>query len=237
MKIERYTLESCGEIRGTAVVIDVLRAFTTAAYAYHAGARQIILTDTVEGAFRLKERFADSLLAGEVDGYPIKGFDLSNSPAALIGLYLSDRTVIQRTTAGTQGVLKSSAASQIFVASFVCASATAAALRETASQPIAFVVTGGDEDAACADYIEELLVGRSPDNAGYQNRVRRSSHGQRFVEPGHVAFPAEDLSVCLEIDRFDFAMRVNREGGLYILCPSPQSGHSTDGPPHLSGLE
>jgi 2-phosphosulfolactate phosphatase len=173
--------------------------------------------DTVESAFRLRERFSGSLLMGEVDGYPIDGFDLSNSPAALKALDLSERILIQRTTAGTQGVLKSASAVQILSASFVCASATVAILRETASQPIAFVVTGGDEDAACADYMEELLNGRTPDKAYYQHRVRQSPHGQRFMEPGHVAFPAEDLAVCLEIDRFDFAMRVVRENGLYIL--------------------
>ena len=38
MKIHYATLESCHDATGTVVVIDVLRAFTTAAYAFAAGA-------------------------------------------------------------------------------------------------------------------------------------------------------------------------------------------------------
>ena len=43
MMIQRATRETCGEATGTVVVIDVLRAFTTAAYAFAAGAADITL--------------------------------------------------------------------------------------------------------------------------------------------------------------------------------------------------
>lgn len=219
MQFERHTLETCANFTGTAVVIDVLRAFTTAAFAFDAGVQKIILTDTVENAFRLREQFPNSLLVGEVDGYPIKGFDYPNSPAAFVGLNLSDRTLIQRTTAGTQGVVRSSSAREIFVASLSCAAATATALKKSAAENISFVITDGDEDTACADLIEAHLRGQKPDHLSIENRVRESSHGRRFTEPKHIAFPAEDLKACLEIDRFDFAMKVHREDGLCVLKP------------------
>ena len=47
MIIQRATLQNCHTATGTVVVIDVLRAFTTAAYAFDAGADDITLVSTV----------------------------------------------------------------------------------------------------------------------------------------------------------------------------------------------
>ena len=58
------------------MVVDVLRAFTTTAYAFDRGAKEIILVSTIEEAFELRERDGDYLLVGEVNGLPIDGFDL-----------------------------------------------------------------------------------------------------------------------------------------------------------------
>jgi 2-phosphosulfolactate phosphatase len=61
---------------GPVVAIDVLRAFSTAAYAFAAGAQTIALVGTVEEAFTLKKQIPDALIMGEVEGLPVKGFDL-----------------------------------------------------------------------------------------------------------------------------------------------------------------
>lgn len=53
MKINIYRREECFKAKGFCVVIDVLRAFTTAAYAFAAGAKEIVLVSTVEEAFRM----------------------------------------------------------------------------------------------------------------------------------------------------------------------------------------
>lgn len=49
---------------GAVLVVDVLRAFTTAAYAFDAGARAIYLVATVDDALRFNE--ADLLLRPSV---------------------------------------------------------------------------------------------------------------------------------------------------------------------------
>src|SRR6266508_6970461 len=103
MHFERATLETCGAAIGAVVVIDVIRAFTTAAFAFAAGAREIVLTSAVEEALALRAHFPGALVMGEVDGLPVEGFDFSNSPAELIGRDLGGRRMIQRTSAGTQG--------------------------------------------------------------------------------------------------------------------------------------
>ena len=80
MQIHFATLDTCAAADGVVVVIDVCRAFTTAAYAMGAGAGRIVLAGTVEEALALRDRLTCSLVMGEVGGLPAPGFDLWNSP-------------------------------------------------------------------------------------------------------------------------------------------------------------
>ena len=81
-KFYRATLETCSEATSTVVVIDVLRAFTCAAFAFAAGAKEIILVQEIAEAFALKQKMPNALLMGEVNSFPIEGFDYGNSPSA-----------------------------------------------------------------------------------------------------------------------------------------------------------
>lgn len=223
MRLERASLETCGDATDTVVVIDVLRAFTTAAYAFAAGAREILLVSTVAEALALRERFPGALVMGEVHGLPVEGFDFSNSPADLLGHDLGGRRMIQRTSAGTQGVVRSLRAATLLTSSFVCAAATARYIAHHAPACVTFVITGvytdrdGDEDAACADYLAALLGGRRPDPVPFLQRVRDSTPGRWFADPAQPDFPAQDLDLCTAIDRFDFAMLVERRDGLLVM--------------------
>jgi 2-phosphosulfolactate phosphatase len=226
MRMAFATLETCEQATGTVVVIDVLRAFTTAAHAFAAGAQDIVLAGRVEEALELRDRFPGALVLGEVGGLPVEGFDLSNSPAALAGLDLRGRRLIQRTTAGTQGVVRSLGAETLLVASFVCVGATARFLRRQAPPSVTFVITGahsgrgGDEDRACADYLGALLVGQRPDPAPFLKRVRASLPGRMFADPAMPEFPAADLELATELDRFDHALVVHRRDGLLVMEPA-----------------
>ncbi len=224
----RYTtLENCEAARGPVVVIDVLRAFTTACFAFAAGAERILLAGEVEMAFAMRKRFPGALLLGEVDGLPIAGFDYGNSPAALLHQDLHGRTLIQRTSAGVQGMLRSPYGEPLLAASFVCATATARCLQHLAPpagwESVSFVVTGvlglrdGDEDAACAEYIAALLAGQQPDPEPYLARVTKSYSGQLFADPARPEFPSQDLELALQLDRFDFALLAGRQNGILEL--------------------
>src|SRR5438128_2218040 len=91
-------------ITGVAVVIDVFRAFTTAAWAFHLGVDRIVLTDDLEEALALKARIPGALALK--DREPLPGFDLDNSPVHLRQRRdLAGRTLVQRTTAGTTGAV------------------------------------------------------------------------------------------------------------------------------------
>lgn len=206
------------------VVIDVLRSFTSAAYAFAAGASIIYPVETVAEAMQLKGSLADALTTGAVGGGdPIPGFDFGNSPSAFRGMDLAGRPLVQSTAAGTRGLMRFSHARALFAASLVCARATAAAILALQPDEVSFVITGewvdrdGDEDIACADYLEALLLGKSPATAPYEQRVRDSDFGRRFIAATNPNLPLSDLALCAEADRFDFAMRASRTDELLEL--------------------
>ena len=99
MKFRHLDLTNCSEARGCAVAIDVIRAFTTAACAFSAGAAELLCTDNTASAFRLKESHPGSLAMGEEsNGVDIGFFEMNNSPYRLREHDLHGKTIIHRTT-------------------------------------------------------------------------------------------------------------------------------------------
>jgi 2-phosphosulfolactate phosphatase len=220
-------LARTAEAGGLAVIVDVLRAFTTAAFAFAAGAKEIVLVETVEQALSLRDRLPGALAMGEVDGERPEGFDLSNSPEEIEHHDLAGVTIVHRTTAGTLGAVRAAAADALAGAAFVTAAATARHIRASRADAITFVVTGehgeldGDDDLACAQYIAALVEGAVPDPAPFLERTRRSTAGRRFL-PGHLPqYRPGDLERALDVDRFGFAMPIERRDDLLVMRPDP----------------
>lgn len=208
------------EAKGLCVVIDVLRAFTTAAFAFHAGAKEIIFASTPEEAFMKYQQDPSLLLMGEVEGFPIPGFHFGNSPSEMHGACLSNRRLVQRTSSGTQGVVGCSHASHMLISSFVVAEATIQRILEIQPAHVSFIATGrnnGDEDLALAEYLQGRLKGQLADINHLSERVRSSLCAQRMLH-GVIAYEkaAEDLDLAFHIDRFPFAMEVFRENNELI---------------------
>ncbi len=211
-------LEGAAAATGSAVIIDVFRAATTVASALAAGAERVILVATADDARELRaSQLPQALLAGEVGGVAIEGFDLDNSPALMARAPLAGRSLILRTSSGTQGVLAARRADGVFLAGFVNARATADALRKAAR--VASLVAMGEgattpaeEDEACAAYIESLLRGRALPPAALVADLRR-----RLRDEHPAPTWREDVERCLAVDRFDFAMPVLREGDLAVV--------------------
>lgn len=223
--IRRATLDTCAGATGTVVVIDVLRAFTTAAFAFAAGAEVITVVGTVEEAFSLRDEHPDWLITGEKGGLPIEGFDFGNSPAAFLNQDLSGRRLIQRTSSGTQGVVRSKNAAWVLTSSLCCARATVEQIARLRPEQVTMVITGshagglGDEDLACADYLEALMRGRSVDVQQIIERVRTSRAAQKFTDPDRPQFSAVDLDYAVDVNRFSFAMAVAHEDDHHVMRP------------------
>jgi 2-phosphosulfolactate phosphatase len=224
MKILRSDLPHCGELHGAVVVIDVLRSFTTAAYALARGANEVMAVGSIEAARAMRARDPGALAIGAVGGgAPAPGLDMGNSPSQVAALDLRGRRVILYTAGGTRALAACDHAGILLAASLVNAAATAACLLALAPPSVTLVVTGiwsdrdGDEDLACADLIEALLRGGDPARAPYAARVRDSDFGRRFSAGIDPYLPLADLDCCATADRFDFALPILRTpGGLVI---------------------
>lgn len=201
-------LEGARLAEGVVVVIDVLRAFTTAAYAFDAGITEIELVSTAEEAFAVP-----GFRMGEIGGRLIPGFDHNNSPSRLLGRRLEGRAVL-RTGSGTQCVVAAGRATEVWLGSLVVASATARALSDR--RAVTLVASGapdeGEEDVACADWIASLLQGTpcQEDRVVDAVRTSRAAAKHRGDDPD---FPAGDIDCAVAIDAFNFAMKVERNAG------------------------
>jgi 2-phosphosulfolactate phosphatase len=73
-----------------------------------------------------------------------------------------------------------------------------------------------DEDELCALYLRNLMQGRRPDREAVRKLVLASGEVGKFHDPGQPHFHPEDLEIALEIDKYDFAVRICKEGEFLV---------------------
>jgi 2-phosphosulfolactate phosphatase len=195
------------------VVIDVVRAFTVTACALARGAAEVVYVEEVEQARAVAAGIPGAVLSAEVDGLPVPGVAISNSPTLVSAADLAGRTLVQRSTAGVPALVGASAtADRLLAASLVVAGATAARLRAEDPPLVTLLPSRTDhlEDVACADYLEGLLAGGDPDLEALLRPFRASERYLELASGDRPGFPATDLEIALDLDRFDFALPVER---------------------------
>jgi 2-phosphosulfolactate phosphatase len=216
-------LHGAQHAEGVVIVIDVFRAFTTAAVAFAQGVEKIILVAEVEEALALRNQGKGQLCVGEVGGRKPEGFDFGNSPYELSqAAGLSGQTLIQSTRAGTVGVAAAQKAETLYLGSFVIATATVKAVLAQTPVLVSIVAMGAearqrtDEDEQCALYLRNLFQGRRPNPDAVSHLVRMGQEAQKYDDPALPHFHPEDKALALQIDKYDFALRVRREDGLLV---------------------
>lgn len=220
MRIEWVVGDRAEEARGVVIVIDVVRAFSVAAYACAGGARELWLVREVAHARALRERAGpDALLIGEVGGRLIPGFDHNNSPSRMAQADVRGRLLIQCTGAGTRGAVGARNASHVLLAALVNARATARLAAQLAGDGVIGLLPTAtywerpvdvpNEDEVCARYIEALLRGEPDARAEVAPGMERLRVAGRFAGfvAGNADVPAEDVPAFSAVDRFDFAMQ------------------------------
>lgn len=203
---------------GTVVVIDVIRAFTTAAHALAVGADGIICVEGLDEARSLRPELSGALLMGEERGLRPLGFDFGNEPSGFDGRDLSGATMIQRTSNGTRVLAAASGACGLLAAAAVDVSATARWLADhDASGQLTLVVTGlTSEDRVTAEHLAALVNGEDPDPQSLRVAVEASAdeHVSLWTRRRHEAERRaflSDIDRCAAVDRFDFAMVADRD--------------------------
>ena len=207
---------------GTVIIIDVFRAFTTAAIAFDQGATAITLVAEADDALALHRSGVGDLLMGEVEGKRPPGFDYGNSPYEITGVDLAGKSLVQSTRAGTVGVAAAFAAANagpIYLGSFAVAAATVKAVLQDNPQLVTIVAMGdqavirSDEDEHCALYLRNLLEGRQPDPEALRQLILAGGATQKFFDPAQPQYHPQDVELALQFSKYPFAMRVSREQG------------------------
>ena len=220
-------LEGARTARGVAVIIDVFRAFTCTPLLFSFGIRKSILVSTPEQAFAHRQKNDEYILIGEVDGIPIKGFDLGNSPSEILKKgksFFKGRTVVQRTSSGVQGVLAAlDAADEVLPSSYALAKATVRYIQSEKPPRVSLVAMGwamkhpAPEDEWCARYISHLLGQNDYDHNTALAEILFNKATQKFFDPEKPHFPPEDPVMCLQLDAYNFVLRATRDDGNVVV--------------------
>ncbi len=149
------------------VLVDVLRACTSLAIALEAGAERIVPAESVEGAKQLLTLLdrKSTLLAGEMDGEKLPGFDLGNSPREFRDPIVAGKTIIFSSSSGAPLMARMFDVAEKPLLSFVNMEAVAEYLAAAADSEIMVVCAGQEdrfslEDAVCGGMLCERLASR-----------------------------------------------------------------------------
>jgi 2-phosphosulfolactate phosphatase len=209
-----------------AVVIDVLRATTTIAWALHNGAEAVQAFADLQRleAAALAWPAEQRLRAGERGGQRLEGFDLGNSPLAVTPAVVAGQRIFMSTTNGTRSLDRVSQVPLLLTACLPNRAAVARRLVERGCTRVWIVGSGWEgayslEDTLAAGAVGAALIELAPAagisvTAGNDEMVaalalwqqwrhdpegclRTASHGQRLIRLGnHDA----DFHCCAALD-------------------------------------
>ncbi|MED5329877.1 MAG: 2-phosphosulfolactate phosphatase [Planctomycetota bacterium] len=211
-----------------AVVIDVVRAMTSVAWALASGCDGVCPVGNEENA-RERARQSGAILGGERKGLPPEGFDLGNSPSSYDRETVGGRLVVLTTSNGTAAVESCLESTQVFGAAFANVEATARRLAEEKDGDILIVCAGSAGEIAIDDLAVAgslmgslaLLAAAEPEDGArtaaavfdhWKNDLpgllKRSLSGRKVAGVGLES----DLADCVVTDSHPFPIVLDEEG-------------------------
>ncbi|MEB3274694.1 MAG: 2-phosphosulfolactate phosphatase family protein [Prochlorothrix sp.] len=222
-----------------AVVIDVLRATTTIASAFQAGAEAVQAFSDLQTLMKVSEVWPPEkrLRAGERGGKKVEGCDLGNSPLDCTPAVFAGKRMFMSTTNGTRALQRVEAAPTVVTAALVNRKRVVSYLQETQPETIWCVGSGWEgsfslEDTVCAgaiaSHLSQVLGVPLVELAGndevvaaaalfehWRDRLvelfHHASHGQRLLRLNNTA----DLEFCAQLDILD-VLPIQKERGVLV---------------------
>ncbi|MBR2408082.1 MAG: 2-phosphosulfolactate phosphatase [Lachnospiraceae bacterium] len=213
-----HLIEGSKQAEGLTVIIDVFRAISLECYLYDMGVAEIRPIGSVEDAFALHKKLPGSVLIGERHGKKCDGFDFGNSPSTVLPEVVKGKTILHTTSAGTQGIVNATKATEIITGSLVNAKAVAEYIKKKNSETVSLVCMGNEgvrpaaEDELCAEYIKSLVEGTEfPDFESRVADLQRHGGEHFFDENRQEIYPKKDFFMCIQYDKFPFVIKINKD--------------------------
>lgn len=217
------------DVRGkTAVIVDVLRATSTIVTALNHGAAGLIPVADMDEVSKIAQKLDSRqyLLCGEKNGEKIEGYHLGNSPLEYTAENVEGKTLIFKTSNGTEAIARAKRAEEILIGSFLNMNMVVEELRGMQDE-IVVICAGWRgrlalEDMLCAGQIVyELGNGQLPQNSRdgakvafslyekYSERVdeviRGSNHAMRLKE----LVNEEDVTYSCQLNTINILPELN----------------------------
>lgn len=228
------------QVPDCAIAIDVLRATTTIAAAFQAGAEAVQVFSDLDRLIQVSEQWpADRRIrAGERGGERVEGCDLGNSPLDHSRDLTQGRRLFMSTTNGTRCLERIQHSPLVMTAALTTRQATVKALLSKQPETVWLVGSGWEgsyslEDTVCAGAIVHSLIDQTglsfKELAGndaaiasvslflqWQGQLlelmRHATHGQRLLKQHQLA----DLEYCAQLDVSDM-VPVQQEPGVLAV--------------------
>ncbi len=222
MKIKIITSpQHAQQATGVTVVIDVLRAFSTACFIFQNQAEKIIPLADIDQAYRLKKENPQYILMGERHGLKQPGFDYGNSPTEIKNINFKNKVVILTTSRGTQAIFQVKKATIVLTGAFVNAQAIVSYIMKSKPTQVSLICTDDhfpkNEDYMCAFYIKSLLENKPLNFEKIKKDLARHPLADGFLRKPLGKYSVDDFHACLTLDLFNFVIKAVKENNnLYL---------------------
>jgi len=194
------------------VVIDVLRAFTTACYAMSNNPKDYIVVRDLDLAYRLKKENPDYILIGERHGFNLPGFDYGNSPTEIKDVDFSNKTIVHTTTLGTRGIINAlKHTKKVITGSFVNAKAIINYLKKEDPDYVHLFCTkdmpDDNEDLMFAKYIKGYYENKPLSMEIIKNNLMKHESEIKYVINPKTECSKNDFFLALELNKFNFVIK------------------------------
>lgn len=205
------------------VVIDVLRAFTTACYIMDNNPKDYIIVSDIDSAHKTKRKNPNYILMGERDGFNIPGFDYGNSPEEIKNVDFSNKTIVHTTTLGTKGIINALRHTKdVITGSFVNSKAIINYIKKENPNVVYLFCTSGtsdnNEDLMFAKYIKGYFENNPLDANIIKEKLMKHESGIRYLINPRTKYSKKDFFLALELDKFNFVIKAyhNADGSIHL---------------------